>query len=212
MTKLILIRHGFSCGNKEKKFSGQLDVSLDEIGYLQAEEISQYVINNFKVDTIYSSDLSRACDTVTPLAKALNLPVHTLKELREVDVGEWQGMLIEEVKEKYPESFNLYKAKPGVAQFDGGESYKLMLDRVNPAIEKIVKENDGKTVVIGTHGGVIRVLRSAWQNIPLENIETIPHVPNASVTVVEFIDDNPNLRLIGFNDYLSNRTTEAGAK
>ena len=212
MTRLIIVRHGFSCGNKEKRFSGQMDVSLDEIGYAQANDISKYILDNFKVDTIYSSDLSRACDTVKPIAKALNLPIHTLKELREVDVGEWQGMLIDEVKEKYPESFNLYKSKPGIARFDGGESYQLMLDRVKPAIEKIVKENDGKTVVIGTHGGVIRVLRSAWQNIPLENIETIPHVPNASVTVIEYSNGIANLVKVGYNDYLSNRTTEAGVK
>ena len=186
MTTLILIRHGYSNGNKEKRFTGQADLPLDEIGYRQSNDIATYVTNKYQVDVIYSSDLRRALDTVKPISDKLNLPVCGMKELREVDVGCWQGMLIEDVKEKYPESFEFYRRSPGVARFTDGESYSLMLDRVKPAIERIVKENDGKTVVAGTHGGVIRVLRAFWELVQLESIGEVPHVPNASVTVVEF--------------------------
>ena len=90
MIKFIIVRHGFSCGNKEKRFSGQLDVSLDEIGYSQAKSIAEYVLSNFSVDRIYSSDLSRAYDTVKPVADALGQDVVKCRELREVDVGLWR--------------------------------------------------------------------------------------------------------------------------
>ena len=212
MTELIIIRHGYSLGNKEKRFSGQMDLPLDEVGYRQAASVARHILNNYSVDAVYASDLCRAYDTVKPIADALNLPVHACPEFREVDVGLWQGMLIEDVSRQYPDNFALYRRKPGVVRFDGGESYSDMLSRVMPAIEKIAKKNDGKTVVIGTHGGVIRVLRAAWTNVPLERIEQIPHVPNASITVAEYEPRSITLKTIGYCEHLSERITEEGIK
>ncbi|MBO7208124.1 MAG: histidine phosphatase family protein, partial [Clostridia bacterium] len=129
MVTFVIVRHGYSKGNKEKRFSGQMDVPLDEIGLSQAEAVAQYITENFKIDKIYSSDLSRAVDTVKPIAQKLGIPVNKVKELREADVGEWQGLLIETIKEQYAESFEFYRQNPGLARFDGGESYKELMDR-----------------------------------------------------------------------------------
>ena len=212
MVKFILVRHGFSMGNKEKKFSGQMDVPLDEAGLRQAESVSEYIYRTFKVDKIYSSDLCRAFDTVKPLAKALNIEIIKAKAFREVDVGLWQGRLIEDVKKEYPESFRLYKEKPGIARFDGGETYGECQKRALDEIEKIAKENDGKTIVIGTHGGVVRNLRAAFTKTPLESTEAIPHVPNASITVAEYQDGKFTLEIVGLTDYLTDKPTEEGVK
>lgn len=212
MVTFIIIRHGYSLGNKEKRFSGQMNVPLDEIGFAQAESISKYIVENFKVDSIYSSDLCRAYDTVKPIADKLGLKVNKWKELREVDVGFWEGMLIEDVKIKFPESFEKYRTNPGTSRFDGGESYEDVMTRGQLAFEKIAKENDGKTVVVGTHGGVIRTLRAAWDNIPPENIKDIAHVPNASVSIAEYDNGNINWLQIGYSDHLENKTTEEGVK
>ena len=212
MVSFIIVRHGFSKGNKEKRFSGQMDVPLDEAGLRQAKSVSDYILHSFKVDKVYSSDLSRAYDTVEPLAKALDLEIIKTKAFREVDVGEWQGRLIEDVKLEYPESFKLYKEKPGIARFDGGETYGECQERALRDIEKIAKENDGKTIVIGTHGGVVRNLRAAFTGTPLENIETIPHVPNASITVAEYDRGRFTLKIVGYTDYLTDKTTEEGVK
>lgn len=212
MVTFIIVRHGYSKGNKEKRFSGQMDVPLDEIGLSQAEAVAQYITENFKIDKIYSSDLSRAVDTVKPIAQKLGIPVNKVKELREVDVGEWQGLLIETIKEQYAESFEIYRQNPGLARFDGGESYKELMDRSLVAFDKIAKENDGKTILVGTHGGVIRTLRAGWNNIPLENIKEIPHVPNASITVAQYDKGKINWLKIGYNDHLTEKTTEEAIK
>ena len=212
MVTFILVRHGFSMGNKEKKFSGQMDVPLDEAGLRQAESVSEYIYNTFKADKIYSSDLCRAFDTVKPLAQALGTEVIKTKAFREVDVGKWQGRLIEDVKKEYPESFQFYKEKPGIARFDGGETYGECQKRALDEIVKIAKENDGKTIVIGTHGGVIRNLRAAFTQTPLENIEAIPHVPNASITVAQYENGKFILKAVGLTDYLTDKITEEGVK
>ena len=212
MTTLLIIRHGYSLGNKEKRFSGQADLPLDEAGCRQAEQTAQHVLSHYTVDAVYASDLSRAYDTVKPIAEARGLPVCTDKALREVDVGDWQGKRIDEVERQYPESFGLYKRKPGLVRFDGGESDGTMLERALPAVERIAEENEGKTVVIGTHGGVIRVLRAAWTGVSLDQIEEIPHVANGSVTVVEYERGRVTLRLVGDTAHLSERVTEEGIR
>lgn len=212
MTKLILIRHGLSQGNKEKRFSGQMDFPLDPIGLSQAKEMAHYVLDHFTVDRIYSSDLCRAMDTVKPVAEALGLEVIPCKGLREVDVGLLQGKLITVVEKEFPDTFRVYRENPGLSRFDGGESYAELMRRAVRAVEEIVGENEGKTVLIGTHGGVIRTLRAAWTNTPLEKIRDIPHVPNCSVTVVHYEPGHPELALVGYNDYLAEKTTEEGVK
>lgn len=211
MTKLILIRHGYSCGNKEKRFSGQIDLPLDAEGYQQAEQAAQYILENFKVDAIYSSDLCRAVDTVKPIADVLHLPIHAHKELREINEGIWQGMRQEDVKAQYPEQYAFYKANLGLMQFEGGECYATMLERLLPMIEKIVKENEGKTVVIGTHGGVIRGLLSVWLGVPLERVLDVPRVPNGTVTVVECEGKQATVLQLGYSGHLERRTGENGA-
>ena len=212
MVTFIIIRHGFSLGNKEQRFSGQMDVSLDEVGQAQAISTAEYILKNFTINSIYASDLSRALDTVTPIADTLGIAVNKCKELREVHVGKWQGMLIKDVEMEYPESFALYKESPGTFRFDGGESYADMMHRVKLAFEKIAEENEGKTVVVGTHGGVIRTLRAAWNNMSLDRIKEIPHVPNGSITIVEYENGSVKWLRVGYCEHLTDKTTEEGIK
>ena len=80
------------------------------------------------------------------------------------------------------------------------------------AFDEIAKENEGKTVVVATHGGVIRTLRAAWDNISPEYIKDIPHVPNASLTIAEYDNGAVNWITIGDTEHLTNKTTEEGVK
>ena len=211
MVKFVIVRHGYSEGNREKRFSGQMDVPLDAAGKRQAQSVAKYLCENFKIDAVYSSDLVRAIDTAKPCADRLGLEVKTLRELREVDVGAFTGVLIEDVKVRYKQAFENYRQNPGIAQFPEGENYGDMLKRALSAIEKIAAENDGKTVLIATHGGVVRALRAHWLGISLEDIGEVPHVPNASVTVAEYLDaDHVNLTQIGYTDHLEDVASEVG--
>lgn len=212
MVTFVIVRHGYSRTNKEGKFTGQLDVPLDEIGVFQAKSTAEYILNSFKVDAVYSSDLSRAYETVRPIADAIGLTVNKSEKLREVDVGIWQGMLIEDVRREFPESFEAYKTNPGVFAFDGGESFPQFMKRVSCEFDEIANDNEGKTVVVGVHGGVIRALRTVWNNEPCENMKNIPHVPNASITVAEYGKQKIKWYQIGYTDHLAEKTTEKGIK
>ena len=211
MTRLVLIRHGYSSGNKERRFSGQIDLPLSAEGVHQAELACAYILENYTVGAIYSSDLERAVDTVKPLEAALGLPIQIYPELREINEGDWQGELMTEIEARYPEEFAFYKANLGLHQFKNGECYTTLLARLLPMIDKIVADNPGKTVAIGTHGAVIRGLLSVWQGVPLERLLEVPRVPNGTVTEVEIDGDDVRIVKLGFGDYLAEKTGVNGA-
>ena len=206
MTRLLLIRHGYSSGNKERRFSGQIDLPLSEQGVHQAELVCDYIEKNYQVDAIYSSDLVRAVETVNPLAAALGLPVQIYPELREINEGVWQGQLMTEVEANEPEAYAYYKANLGLYQFEGGECYTTLLQRLLPMIDQIVADNPEKTVAIGTHGAVVRGLLSVWLGIPLERLLEVPRVPNGTITEVELDGKDVRVVKLGFGDYLEERT------
>lgn len=212
MVRFIIVRHGFSAGNKEKRYSGQRDVPLDEVGIKQAEAAAEYICKNFEVDSIYSSDLCRAYDTALPIAKKTGLTVTKLKDLREIYMGYWQGLSREEVAERFPETFEISRKTPGIIRFDGGESYKEAQERAISAFERIAEENQGKTVVVATHGGIIRAVRTAWEGVPIDRLHEIPDTSNASITVAEYTDGKVIFIKKGYNGHLEDTTSEDDVK
>ncbi len=210
MTKLLIIRHGHSVTNKANIFTGQNDVDLAPEGYDQAEVVCRYVAENYKVDAIYSSDLQRTVKTITPLAKKLGLEIHTEKDIRELDVGEWQGRPVDEVRAEFPELLDKYKTDPANHGCPGGENYSDMCKRALPVFEKIAKEYDGKTVAVATHGGVIRIMTCVFKGLPLDEVKNIPHCPNASLMVVRYENGKFTIETESFNDYIEDRVCEKG--
>ena len=210
MVKFVIIRHGYSIANKERMFAGQMDVKLDELGLSQAEDTAKYVLDNYKIDAVYSSDLCRAVDTAKPLADALGLPVITYKELREISAGCWEGMYISEVKDKYPEKFAKWANDVGNARCGDGETTAELIERGRKIFQKIARENEGKTVAIATHGGLIRAVRCMWLGISLDDMKDVPHVANTSVTEVLYDNetDKAELTVIGYSEHLNNKVTE----
>ena len=186
MTKLIIVRHGQSMANLNGTFAGQVDVPLSPMGRRQAEELKDYLLSHYKIDVIYSSALSRACDTVAPTAAALGLPVIKDEGLKEIDGGEWEGLTHEEIAKKFPADFALWRDNIGLSHCTGGESMRGLQERSITATNRIVEENKGRTVLIGTHAGFLRAMICYWRGIPLEDMKNTTWVPNASVTEVEY--------------------------
>ncbi len=202
MVKFIIIRHGYSTGNKDNIFCGQLDVPLNETGFEQAKQTGEYVTKSFRVDAVYSSDLVRVTETVRPVAEGLGLEINTDKRLREVDVGRWQGVPVADIERDFPEEVAFYRSNPGRFRFEDGESYADMLVRVVEAFEDIAKDNDGKTVVVGTHGGCIRTLLAHINKLSIDDIAQIPFFPNASVTVINYDNGKYEIEMNGYADHL----------
>lgn len=212
MVRFLIVRHGYSETNREQIFAGHLDAELDEIGKRQAEQLRDYLVSNYKIDRIYSSDLKRAKDTARPTAEAIGIKIETDPGIRELDVGLWKGMKVSEVAEKYPETFNLYKTNVGAARPDGGETYSELAERTNEAFIRMAEENEGKTVMVVTHGGVIRALRCLWNGYCITDAQEIAHVANASVSVVSYNNGAFSFETVGEAHYLSDGVSEKDVK
>ncbi len=196
MTNLIIIRHGESVANKEDVCIGHTDLDLSEKGKLQAQLTAEYIIENYKVDKIYSSDLKRAYNTAKAVADKLNLPVIPNKNLREMYFGEWENRKISDLIEN-EEEFKMWKKNIGCTKSPGGETVRDMYERVLAEVEKIAKENDGKTVLIATHATPVRAMQCAWEGKTIDGMKDISWVANASVSTASY--ENGRFSIIEFS-------------
>lgn len=200
MTRFIFVRHGQSPGNLEAKFYGHTDKGLTDLGKKQAELTAQF-LKDYKIDVAYSSDLGRAYETGLAIAKLhKGLNVVPEKGLREVNAGKWENVEFKKIGELYPEDYNLWMNDLWNAHPTDGESVKQMCKRVSETIWRIAKENDGKTVLITTHATPIRVLNCEWSNVPYENLNKVPWVKNASVSVVDYDVENRKTNIVVLGD------------
>lgn len=204
MTTIYFIRHGESVTNLSKRFTGQLDEPLTEKGRAQAELTAEF-LKDVPFTAFYSSDLQRAMDTALVVALRHNLPVIGHKAFREVNGGQWQGHLFEDLPKLFPEDFSLWKTNIGVSTCTGGESMLQVQQRAVNALLELVEKHRGETICITAHGGVIRVLIAFITGVPMADLYKTPTwVTNASVSIAEFDDQNiPRLLERDLNAHLA---------
>ena len=123
------------------------------------------------------------------LAEILDMEVIKDKNLREIYAGKWEGMKFDELSAVYPEEYSVWLNHIGQAKCVGGESVSQLAERIMGVLTKIARENEDKTVAIATHATPIRVAQSIIESGMTEEMENIPWVSNASVTVFEY-DNN----------------------
>ena len=187
MTKIILVRHGESLGNAVHRLLGHTNLDLSELGYLQSECTASALAQE-KIDAVYSSDLLRAYNTALPHAKMRGLEVTPRQCLREINIGDWDGMLVSEVKEKYGDMYERdWIGDYGNFCFPGGESTVEAGERFYLETKKIAKENEGKTILIAAHAAVIRsFFAKVLEIFPSEIAKKLPFPTNASFSEVFF--------------------------
>ena len=158
MTRLILIRHGFSVANAEHRFAGHSDFPLSDIGHEQARLAAEYLFANEKIDKIYASDLARAYHTATPVGETLGLDVIPKTRLREIYAGRWEGMLFEDIANTYTEDFFVWRNDFARARCTEGESVSELYHRVTSAVLDLAEENDGKCILLASHATPLRAI------------------------------------------------------
>lgn len=152
MTRIIMVRHGQSEANVAHLFAaGETNAALTALGKRQADAIADYLTAHEKIDAVYASDLSRATDTVRPTATRLGLPVIPERELREIYAGLWENQPYELIREKFAADYDVWKLDPPHARPTGGESVAEMYTRVTSAVLRLAAENEGKTILLGSH-------------------------------------------------------------
>jgi 2,3-bisphosphoglycerate-dependent phosphoglycerate mutase len=185
-TRVVCIRHGETAWNATGRWQGHAPVPLNAAGLAQARQLARYLaahrphISDQPIRALYSSDLARALQTARPIAEALGVAVQTDERLREVDLGEWQGLTRAEAHAWDRARFEAFLADWYTVPTPGGESRNQLKDRARAAFDAITERHPGATVALVTHGGTLGMLIESL----FGTIER-PSLTNTSLTIVE---------------------------
>ncbi len=197
MHKLIFVRHGESVWNEARRFQGSSDPELSAHGLAQARLVARRLSGGANPAALYASPLRRAAATAEAIGAALGLPVQPERDLREMGLGEWEGLTHAEIGERWGDVYPRWVRDPAGHVPPGGEDLQAFMARVTFAVERIRAAHAGADVVIVSHGGAIgasvcRVLGLGISSLFRFKLE------NASLT--EIVEDHVGLRLALLND------------
>ncbi len=197
-TKLIIIRHGETDWNKEKRYSGFTDISINKTGKVQACKL-YLKLKNEKVHNIYSSDRLRAIETGSIIFKGR--AIKKVVDLREMHFGIFEGLIFEEIMQKYPEIYLRWISQPYEITIPGGEPLSDFKSRVTLAFENIAQLNKNKTTAIFSHGGAI----SVYLNSITESQDFWNYIPKSTgMSIVEYNNNGPSIKIFNDTAHLEN--------
>ena len=197
MTEIYLIRHAEAEGNLYRIAQGQFNSYITAKGRLQIDVLAER-FKDIKLDALYSSDLRRTVETAGAILKYHDLPLQTMKELREINLGVCEGMSFGEMAEYNPQQMRYFNNDPKRWRAPGAESVEECVNRVMTAITDIAEANDGKTVAVVSHGMAIRSLIAEITGVKSSEIEKLPHGDNTSVCLLRY--ESGKFELEYFND------------
>ncbi|MEO2082491.1 MAG: alpha-ribazole phosphatase [Desulfurobacteriaceae bacterium] len=185
MPKVILVRHGKTVWNAEGRYQGKMDIPLNEEGKEQARKVGN-ALKDFPIKAVYSSPLKRCRDTAEEIARHHGLTVVTDEGFKEIDHGEWEGMLASEVEEKYPELLKLWRERPAEVKMPGGESLRDVYERAVEAFERVVKKHESEDlIVVVGHDATNKVIMCHLLETDLNKFWTFKQA-NCGITVLEY--------------------------
>jgi probable phosphoglycerate mutase len=197
--RLILLRHGRTAWNESGRAQGHADIELDETGHTQAEAAARHLAG-FGLDAIWSSDLARAMETARYVASACDLATKYDDRLREFDVGERQGLTLDEFAERHPEEYSSWVRGDGMLPVKGGEVTEDVERRIVPALlECVAALAHGETGLVVTHGAAMKVAVAGLLGWPQTHTVSLKGVDNCAWITLEEIEHGGRLRLAGYN-------------
>lgn len=195
-TTVLLARHGQTGSNVSGFYMGRSDEDLNDVGYAQARSLSSRLAG-LPIDSVYTSPLRRADVTATILAKPHNLKVKVSDDLNEIHLGDWQGLHLNEISQRWPELWQQWRADPSESTIPEGESFQQVAERAIRAFETVVAAEPGKQALIVTHEIVIKVLVARALGVS-NSIYRRFEINNTSLSIIRLT--NGKTRLITLNN------------
>jgi broad specificity phosphatase PhoE len=170
--RLLLVRHGETDWNASLRYQGHASISLNARGRRQAQHAAE-ALRRYGAAALYASDVVRAWETAELIGAALSLVPQPLPGLREVHVGQWEGLTPDELYVRFPDHMAAVDQDPANTVRLGGESYAQMQLRAVTALEQLYAAHRDQTVIAVSHGGPIRALVCHLLGAPLANFNKL---------------------------------------
>ncbi len=193
---IALIRHGRTRANVERRWQGHTDWDLDELGHRQAEALGRYY---GRWQTVFSSPLKRANQTADYVAAG---ELTFLDDLRELHMGNWEGLTTEEIAERWPDVIErIYTQGEDIPRGETGETWAQLTKRFRNAVDSVSPASGEPTLVVA-HGGAIRSYVSSLSATSDTYAESLFTPGNASVTHIAMTDRGPLILDFGVASHL----------
>ena len=186
---MLLVRHAATLNNiaRPPKIQGiGDDIGLSDEGRAQAEKTARFLADQ-AISHAFSSPLIRAVETATIIGASHGLVPAPIHELREVDVGRWEGGSWVDIEREEPDAYRRFVTDPATHGYAGGENLTQVQQRVMPAVEKLLKHHLGKVILVVGHNVGNRVLLASLLHVPLAKARGIDQ-DNCGVNVVRYRD------------------------
>jgi probable phosphoglycerate mutase len=195
-TATLLLRHGQTPMSVQKRYAGRSDIPLTDVGLEQAAAAAKRLASA-GIDVIVASPLLRARQTAGEVAATTGAPVVTDDGFRETDFGAWEGLTFAEVRERWPAEVSAWLADPAVPPPDG-ESFAEVSERVAGALQRVLADRAGQTVLIVSHVTPIKMLVTTALLAPPAALYRM-HLDLAALCEIDWYADGPAV-LRSFND------------
>ena len=199
-THIVLIRHGETAWNAERRLQGHIDIALNPEGQRQADALAAALAGQH-FDAVIASDLQRALQTANAVAGPRGVPVRLDPALRERCYGAFEGLLYADIAQRFPAEFAAWQARDIDAVMPPGErhaeSFRQFYARSLGAILGWAQSHPGQTIALVAHGGVLECAYRAARQMPLDTARNFA-VLNASIN--RFTVDDGVLRLVSWGE------------
>jgi probable phosphoglycerate mutase len=183
VTDILLIRHGETDWNVEKRLQGHYDVALNAEGRHQAAALGR-ALRDEPLDAVFSSDLQRARDTAQAIAAARGMAVQIDPGLRERCFGAFEGLIHSEISERYPADFAAWKQRDLDARYTAGErqaeTLREFAARAMASLTRLASREGHRRIAVVSHGGVLDTLYRHAHELGYERARNFD-VLNASI-------------------------------
>lgn len=171
-TRIHLVRHGQVVGHDQPRYNGQADVALTDIGVEQYHLLGERLAET-PLSACYTSDLTRCATGAGIICGPRGIEPVARPELRELNIGVWEGLVWDEIKTRWPEEWRARMADLVNYRVPGGENLVDVEARVMPVIREILERHQGQDVLVVGHGGVNRVILLNAIGAPLQGMFNI---------------------------------------
>ncbi len=197
VTRVVLVRHGETDWNRERRIQGKTDTPLSALGRLQAQAIGRRLAATERFAAIHASDLARAWDTAQAIAHAAashlathdatqdttrHTTPHTTRDavhspppvpvrqpqLREMDFGEWEGRTSAEISLSHPAEHARSRARDPDFRIPGGESFRDLYARAVSCVTALAHAHPGQSICVVAHGGILDMMYRHTHGIALD--------------------------------------------
>jgi alpha-ribazole phosphatase/probable phosphoglycerate mutase len=168
---------------------------MTHVGIMQMEHMAER-LRLVSVSAIYSSDLLRSSEGARIIARYHDAPLHTFPELREMHFGDWEGLTLKEIRERFPDE--LQKRETDLVNYQNpgeGESVESLSERIMKCFEAILKDQKGNDIVLVGHGAVNRVILCHALGLDLSRMFKI-HQDYGCLNIIDYFPESTLVRMI----------------